>query len=87
MLKTFKHGFFVLGIYFKANGIWAFFDITDRFYTFSFFPLIQTVLLARLIDILSRGQSLTFSDVSVLGQCYIVALLFQGIIFCYTPRK
>lgn len=81
MLKTFKHGFFVLGIYFKANRWWAFFDILDRCYTFSFYPLIQVLLVTHLVDLLSSGRHVTFSNVSWMAEIYIVATLLQGIIF------
>lgn len=81
MLKTFKHGFFVLGIYFKANGIWAVFDIVDRFYGQIFFPLIQTLLLAQLINLLSSGMPVTIGDVLWMGEIYIAAIIARTVIF------
>ncbi len=81
MLKTFKHGFFVLGIYFKANGIWAFFDILDKLTSFTFYPLAQSLLLAHLIDVLSRGKHVTFSNIAWMGEIYIAATIIQGLIF------
>lgn len=80
-MKTFKHGFFVLGIYFKANGWWALFDIVDRFYSQIFFPLIQTLLLAQLINLLSSGKQVTLQDVLWMGEIYVAAIIARAVIF------
>ena len=81
MLKTFKHGFFVLGIYFRANGIWAFFDISNKIYMNTLYPLIQSLLIAHLIDILSKHQHITLLSIAWMAEIYIAATIIQGILF------
>lgn len=80
MLKTVKYGFLVLQIYYKANGIYAIFDIAHRLYTTTFYPLIQVYLLAVFLDLVASGQPITFSTIDWIIYAWIAATLFKVII-------
>jgi len=81
MLKTLKYGLKVFQIYFKANGIWAFFDVTNRLYENTFFPLIQVYLLSQLLDLLAAGRHLSFSDITWIVSVYLAASIFKVLIW------
>jgi ATP-binding cassette, subfamily B, bacterial len=87
MLKTLKYGFKIYRIYFEANGFWAVLDVFQRVYDSTFFPLIQVFLLARLLDLLSSGRHLTFSDILWMIITYLVAYISKAILFSVTVMR
>lgn len=81
MWKTLKYGFKVTQLYYKANGWWAFFDHLQKIYNNTFYPLIQVYLLSRLLDLLAKGQQLTFNDISWIIVAYLVATALEKFIY------
>lgn len=81
-MKTFRYATLVLKIYFKANGMWAVFDIANRLYSFTFYPLIQVWLLAELLNLFAaRGVNLSFMDVAWMIELYIAANIVKVVMF------
>lgn len=80
VIKTLRYGFLVLQIYYKANGIYALFDILQRLYANTFFPLIQVYLLSVILDLLSTGQRLTFTSIAWVIYLWIAANLLKVIL-------
>ncbi len=80
MLKTLKYGLLVLGIYYKANGKYALFDIASRLYTTTFYPLIQVYLLSVVLDLLASGKPLSFAAIDWVIYLWIAANLFKVVI-------
>ena len=80
MFKTLRYGFVALNIYYKANGIYALFDIVDSLYSRTFYPLIQVYLLSVILDLLSSGAQLTYSSVAWIIIVWIITSIFKVII-------
>lgn len=80
MLKTLRYGFLVLKIYYKANGRWAVFGLASDFYTKTFYPLIQVYLLSVILDMLAKGQQLSFSSIAWIIYFWIAANIFKVLI-------
>lgn len=79
MHKTLFYGWKVFSIYYKANGKWAILDMVNRLYDSTFYPLIQIILLANLLDIFATKQNLSFGDIAPIIIYYIVATMWKFI--------
>lgn len=81
MIKTFKYGFKVFKIYFRANGFWAIWDVLNRLYESTFFPFIQVYLLAALLDALSSGINVAITDITWIVYAYLAASILKVLLF------
>lgn len=78
--KTLSYGLKVFQIYYNANGAWALLDVVQRLYDSTFYPLLQVYLLSRLLDLLSVGTPVTFSDINWMVATYLTASFLKVII-------
>ncbi len=79
MQKTLLYGWKVFYLYYKANGNWAILDLVNRLYDSTFYPLIQIILLANLLDIFATQQNLSFEDITTPVIFYIIATMWKFI--------
>ncbi len=79
MQKTLLYGWKVFYIYYKANGKWAILDLVNRLYDSTFYPLIQIILLANLLDTFATKQNLSFGDITATAIFYIIATMWKFI--------
>ncbi len=77
MFKTLKYGWKVLVMLWQANGIYAGISIFSKIYSQTFFPLIQVILLAKLLDSLAANKNLQVNDLIVPILIYITAALLN----------
>ena len=80
MIKTLKYGWKVLVMLWQANGVYAGVSIFSKIYSQTFFPLIQVILLANLLDLLTTNQSLQISDLTIPIVVYVLAALLNRIL-------
>ena len=86
-MRTLKYGWKVFVIYYKANGISAVLDITNKIYESTIYPLVQVFLLARLLDLLAANHHLNFSDIWFMAAVYITASIIKTALFNLSVLK
>jgi len=79
MQKTLLYGWKVFFLYYKANGKWAVFDLVTRLYDSTFYPLVQILLLASLLDTFATKQNFSFEDITPIVLFYIIATMWKFI--------
>ena len=79
MKKTLRYGFKALNLAWQANGFYSILAIFSSLYESTLFPLIQVLLLSKLLDLLVQVKNLTFSDISWLIVVYVLASLVKFI--------
>ncbi len=87
MLKTLKYGWVVFKYSWEANGVWAFVSVLSNIYKNTLYPLIQILLLSRVLDIFSKHNVLSINDFSWIIAVYIVASLINIIFSRFTDSK
>ncbi len=80
MFKTLRYGWRVLKMLWQANGIYAGISIFSQIYSQTFFPLIQIILLSKLLDLLAARRGLQVTDLTIPIIIYILAALLNRIL-------
>ncbi len=87
MLKTLKYGFKALNIAWQANGFYAIFVLFCNLYESTIFPLIQVLLLAKLLDLLGQVKNLNFSNLGWIISVYLLASFIKLILKSFLEVK
>ena len=62
-----------LSLSWKANGVYSLVTILATVYDSTLYPFIQVFLLAKVLDLFSSGQQVTFTDLSLIIIGYLIA--------------
>ena len=87
MLKTLRYGWIVFKYSWEANGIWALVTVLSNVYENTLYPLIQILLLARLLDIFSKHKVHSINDFFGIIAIYIVATLINIVFSRFSDVK
>lgn len=77
MRKTLSYGFKALYLAWQANGISAIIALFSTLYENTLYPFIQVLLLAKFLDLLTRGKAVTFADIIWIITVYLFASLLN----------
>ncbi|MCL4417198.1 MAG: ABC transporter ATP-binding protein/permease [Patescibacteria group bacterium] len=77
MRKTLSYGFKALNLAWQANGFYSILAIFSNLYESTLYPLIQVLLLAKLLDLLGQVKNLTFLDIGWIVTIYLLASLVK----------
>ncbi len=77
MRKTLSYGFKSLLFAWRANGISAAISLISNLYDNTLYPFIQIFLLAQVLDLFSRSQSITLDQLSGVIIFYIIASIIK----------
>lgn len=87
MVKDLKYGWESFKISWRANGATSIILIFSTVYENTFYPFIQVLLLAHLLDTLSKVSKLTFSNIFGLIIIYLFASVIKLILAGYKDAK
>lgn len=87
MIKTLFYGWKILQISWYALRYNIILMIFSRVYEGTLFPLIQIILLARLLDLLTLQKNLSFNDFLWLILSYLAAMLLRIVLKTYLDAK
>jgi len=87
MLKTLRYGWIVFTYSWEANGIWALVTVLSNVYENTLYPLIQILLLARLLDIFSKHKVHSINDFFGIIAIYIIATLINIVFSRFSDVK
>ena len=73
MKKSLAYGMKALSLSWKANGVYSLVTILATVYDSTLYPFIQVFLLAKVLDLFSSGQQVTFTDLSLIIIGYLIA--------------
>src|SRR3989344_8556035 len=77
MRKTLSYGFKSLLFAWRANGISAVISLISKLYDNTLYPFIQIFLLAQVLDLFSRSQTITLNQLSGIIIFYIIASIIK----------
>lgn len=72
-----SYGFKSLLIAWRANGINAIIALVSNLYEGTFYPLIQVLLLAKFLDLLTQQKTLTFADIGWIMAAFLIASILK----------
>ena len=87
MLKTLRYGWIVFKYSWEANGIWALITVLSNVYENTLYPLIEILLLARLLDIFSKHKVQSINDFFWIIAIYIIATLINIVFSRFSDVK
>ena len=87
MKKTLSYGARVFSIAWQANGFYALLSLLSKLYDSTLYPLMQVILLARLLDLFQGQKTLTFNDLSWIILVYLAATLLKQFLKSFLDVK